>query len=432
VPHSPWPKQAAFCSDLADWSFREGFYGGAAGPGKSDALLMSALKYVEHPHYSALLVRETYAMLDQPGGLIFRAHEWLDPTDATWNGSRHMWTFPSGATLTFRHLGGARAERNFQGAEFHFVGIDEVTDFTLSAYRWLFSRLRRRADSVLPNRMRCASNPIGPGRDWVKARFVDKRAPGRFFLPGLLEDNPALDQADYDRSLRLLGSIRYQQLRYGNWDIKPEGRMFKRHWWKIIDPWDVPDRLELVRRWDMAGTETPKKPAARKADDPDWTVGLLLGRDREGLLYVLDVERFREGAAVKERRIREIAEADREKHGRFKVRMEQEPGSSGKDLVSVYRRTILHGFDFRGEPSTGSKETRAQPIAARAEAGDVHLVIGPWVEDFVDELAEFPEGLHDDQVDALSGAYDDLAGKQRYMGGAPADLERSEPSMLDE
>jgi predicted phage terminase large subunit-like protein len=91
--------------------------------------------------------------------------------------------------------------------------------------------------------------------------------------------------------------------------------------------------------------------------------------------------------------------------------MEQEDGASGKSLISHYRRNVLDGFDFRGVHPTGSKEVRAQPVAARAEAGEVKLVAGPWIDEFLSELASFPEGLHDDQVDALSGAFSALAGK---------------------
>lgn len=419
IPHKPSEKQAAFLSAPVT-VVREAFYGGAAGGGKSDALLMAALQYVDVPGYSAVLIRQTYPMLDQPGALIPRAKEWLFPTGAVWNQGRHSWEFPSGAVVVFRHLTNEQAVRDYQSAEYDFIGVDEVTDFSLEQYRFLFSRLRRLAASEVPLRMRCASNPTGPGRDWVHQRFlVEGPSKGRVYVPARLEDNPYLDQRSYEESLVELGSVMYRQLRFGDWSVKQEGTAFKRAWFSRVTSGDVPGDVGRVRRWDLAATETPKGKAARKANDPDWTVGLRLARSRQGDYFVEDVVRFREGPARTEQRIAEVARTD----GRaVPIRMEQEPGASGKSLVAHYRREVLDGYDFRGFPSSGSKETRAKAIAARCEAGDVRLVEGAWIEDFLDELTAFPDGTHDDQVDAFSGAYEDLAGKPRAKGVSPLSM----------
>jgi predicted phage terminase large subunit-like protein len=95
------------------------------------------------------------------------------------------------------------------------------------------------------------------------------------------------------------------------------------------------------------------------------------------------------------------------------IRMEQEPGSAGKAVIDHYGRDVLASFAFRGVRSTGSKQTRAEPVAARAEAGDIRICRGRWTSALLDELTAFPLGAHDDQVDALSGAYEVLARRGR-------------------
>ena len=408
VPVVPHPKQAAFLSPPVT-AIREVFYGGAVGGAKTSALLMAALQFVETPDYSAVLVRRTFPMLDAAGSLIPKSIEWLRGSDATYNESKHRWRFPSGATLAFRHLEDERALADYQSAEYHFIGIDEVTDLTLDQYLFVMTRLRRTTDSGIPLRVRSASNPVGRGRDWVKTRFVDARHPDRLFIPSKLEDNPSLDPEEYGEVLQQLGvgSALYRALREGDWTAKSEGKTFKRAWFEIVEPGDVPAGCTRCRYWDLAATETPKGAEAKRQGDPDWTAGLRLARSPDGVYYVEDVARFRYGPGRAERAMESVRDDD----GRtIPIRMEQEGGASGKRLVALYRRGIFDGFDFKGRSSSASKELRAAPVAARAEAGEIKVVAGPWNEAFLDELATFPDGLHDDQVDALSGAFAELAG----------------------
>src|SRR5437763_12843302 len=104
----------------------EAFFGGAAGGGKSAALLAAALQYVDVPGYAALIVRRNYMELVQPGGLIDLSKRWLGGTDAVWRESDYTWRFPSGATLTFRHLNDPNAVFALQGGAYRSIGIDEV------------------------------------------------------------------------------------------------------------------------------------------------------------------------------------------------------------------------------------------------------------------------------------------------------------------
>ena len=126
IPQAPTPKQAAFLL----LPVIEAFYGGQPGGGKSSALLMAALQYVDVPGYSALLLRRTYADLALAGALMDRARSWLSGTDAQWNEQRKIWRFPSGATLTFGYLENANDKYRYQGSEFQFVGFDEISQFS--------------------------------------------------------------------------------------------------------------------------------------------------------------------------------------------------------------------------------------------------------------------------------------------------------------
>lgn len=244
-PQSPTEKQKLFLS-LND--HREVFYGGAAGGAKSSALLMAALEFVDVKGYAAVLLRRTYADLSKPGALMDRAHQWLRGTVAKWNEQKKQWTFPSGATLTFGYLENENDKYQYQGAEYQFVGFDELTQFTESAYTYLFSRLRRLATSDIPLRMRSASNPGGIGARWVHKRFVPEAftphdAEGnqvfwvegvdyegelrrRAFIPARLDDNPYLDRKAYAASLNELDPVTREQLLKGDWRIVDRGDIY--------------------------------------------------------------------------------------------------------------------------------------------------------------------------------------------------------------
>lgn len=208
----PTPRQAAFMA----LPHREALFGGAVGGGKSLALLMSALQYVDLPGYHALIVRKSFPMLAQPGGLIFAAKRLLVPTGVAWNASDSQFVFPSGSTLTFRHFDDVAAEANFQGGEYHFIGVDEATDFTEEQVLFLSSRLRKSPNAPFPLRLRLTAYPHGPGKEWIYRRYVlEGRRHGRPFVESRLEDNPYVDLDSYDEWLRELGHIRYEQFRRG-------------------------------------------------------------------------------------------------------------------------------------------------------------------------------------------------------------------------
>lgn len=410
IPVELTPKQLAFLL----LPHKEAFYGGAAGGGKSVALLAAALQYVDVPGYAALLIRRSYLELVQPNGLIDLSKRWLAGTGAVWREVDSTWRFPAGGTLTFRSMNEPRSSLFFQGGEYQFIGLDEVTDVDEEAYRFLFSRLRAKRGSLIPLRMRSASNPLGPGAEWVHQRFiVEGPAAGRIYIRALFEDNPHLDLESYDDFLRELSPAMRQQLRYGDWEQRPEGSMFKRAWFsgRFVDDAQIPTGLEPCRFWDLAATEEGR------GADPDFTAGVLVGRDRDGQWYVIDAVRKRLSPLGVEKLVKATAERDRELSRRRdwrepKIRMEQEPGSAGKAIIDAYSRRTLAAYDFKGVASSGSKDVRAAPISARAEDGNVLLRQAAWNREFLDELCSFPHARHDDQVDALAGAYGVLAERE--------------------
>lgn len=397
IPYEPTIKQAEFLAD----SYLEVLFGGAAGPGKSTGLLMASLMYITEPEYSALLLRRTYQDLALPDAIMDVAEQWLRPTDAHWDEETKTWSFPSGATLTFGYLQSEKDKYRYQGAKFNFVGFDELTQFQESQYRYLFSRIRREAGSSIPSRMRASSNPGGIGHIWVKDRFITNPEKDVCFIPAKMTDNPYLDQEEYLSALAKLDPVTRAQLQDGNWDIAAKGELFKREWIEIVD--NAPKCSNYLRWWDCAATEE------KKGKDPDYSIGLLMGV-LNGVYYVLDVQRFRKPPGESDELMSQQATID----GRgVSIREEQEPGSSGKKIISIHSRGIFAGYDYKGVPSTGDKITRAKPFSAACQNGNVKLVRGPWNNEYLWELEMFPQdGVHDDQVDASSGAFNELTSKR--------------------
>lgn len=413
-PHTMHPKQQAY---LTWTTTREALYGGAAGGGKSDTLLMSALQYICVPGYSALLLRQTYPQLSGPDGFIDRCNAWLAGTGANYVSTNKRWTFPSGATLSFDHCERDEDRYKFQSFAYHFVGVDELTQWkTDRVYRYVgFSRVRKpsQSDDLLrcphcglsaadiPLRTRAATNPGGPGNNWVYERFILDKKPERKFMPAKISDNPSLDSEAYIKGLNELDAIERARLLDGNWEIREEGGMFKRESFAVTG--NFPEGMKTVRYWDLAAT--PKN----RSNDPDYTVGALVGM-KDGRYFVLDIRRLRGTPYEVEKMIAQTAQIDGVS---TPIIMEQEPGSSGVNVIDHYARTVLQGFIFKGEKSNVSKRDRALVFSSAAEAGNVMLARASWNSPFIDECEVFPYGAHDDQVDAVAGAIQALVGKKK-------------------
>ena len=404
IPIVPHPKQRVFL--LTD-HISEVMYGGAARGGKSVSLLAAALQYADVPGYNALIFRRTFSDLELPDGLMDLSRRWLGGTDAKWKDDSKRWTFPSGATLTFGYMESANDRFRYQGSQLAFCGFDELTHFPEICYTYMFSRLCRVVGHEVPLRMRAASNPGGIGHEWVRRRFISEGhdPKERLFVPAGLRDNPSVDQDSYIKSLSNLDATTRDQLLNGNWDAVDSGGKFEREWFngKIVKPHEVPRLTRQVWFVDLAASE----PSERNPD-PDWTVALRLGISENMDFYVLDVRRMRGKPAQVEGF---VAEAADETGFEVDVFIEQEPGSGGVNTVEHYKRRVLPGHQVVGVRASGqgNKEKRANPASSAAQNGRLYLVRGPWVSDFLTELVAFPQGGHDDQVDALSGAYQKLA-----------------------
>jgi len=272
--HKPWPRQQEFlaCTEI------EALYGGAAGGGKSDALLMAALEYVHIPKYSALILRRTYKELSKSGAIMDRLIEWCRGKAAKWNAIERCMTFPSGARITFGYLAHQNDRYQYDGQEYQFIAFDELTNFEEVCYTYLFGRLRKTEDIDVPLRMRASAMPGGIGHEWVKKRFIDG---GRRFVPAKAEDNYALDLAAYDEALSHLDEVTRRQKRDGIWEQDAAGLLYRCPESSIID--FIPEgNWKFIRSLDFGVNDLN-------------SINVLGWRSHDPVTYVLSSRYFRGG-----------------------------------------------------------------------------------------------------------------------------------------
>lgn len=394
-------------------------FGGAAGGGKSSLLLMAALQYADRPGASLILRREG-TNLTQPEALIPRSHEWLDETDARWNGSIAQWEFPSGFFLKFGHMEHAGDAGKYKSGAYQTICIEESTECLEDQIRYMFSRIRRPAGSNLPLRMILATNPTGVSHGFHAKAFGLGEYEGKpegigdfgpedlAFIPSLIDDNFHMDRDEYRETLKALPAAERAALEHGDWKNKPRGDLVPTEQIRFCEPDEVPEKLSRAMRiWDFAGTNK------KKADQTGSCRSLF---DREtGILYVLHGDLFRADPPGVEAGV-----AQRAKEDGFgvEVKILQEPGSSGKSLVSMYDRRVLKKHHVQGILETGAKRSRWVPVRGAIERGEVVFVRGRWNRALLEELEALTtderkderEGRHDDFMDTLAASYNLQAG----------------------
>jgi len=248
--------QAKFCGK----GEYEVLYGGAAGGGKTDCLLICATRNAKNPSSRSLILRRTFPQLQE---IIDRAWRYYPHLGGEYRATEHRWHFPSGATVQIGHMQHENDKYNYQGKEFTFVGFDELTQFSETQYLYLHSRVRSTDPSIRPM-VRSTTNPGGIGHYWVKARFIDVCPPletyvdpktglTRSFVPGRVYDNPTLIDNDplYIRRLEALPEVEKQRLLFGVWDIF-EGQVFTELSQRVhgYDDFEIPPEWERIVAFD--------------------------------------------------------------------------------------------------------------------------------------------------------------------------------------
>lgn len=417
-------------------------FGGAAGGGKTFALLVEAARHTATRGFRGVIFRRTNPQIMAGGGLWDAAAAVYPRVGAVASLSRKEYTFPGGGRLAFRHLQHESDVYDWQGAELAFIGWDELTHFTARQFFYLLSRARTTC-GVRPY-IRATCNPDagswvaeflawwidpetgypiperagvlrwfyrvgddihwygseGEARDAHPDLAADAPPKSVTFVPAKLSDNAVLCARDpgYRANLMALSWVERARLLDGNWKVTAADGLFRADWFRR-GPLPADGWKGRVRAWDFAATEKTDQ------NDPDYTAGVLLGEAADGKLWVPDVQRVRSSPQKVTALVRATAERDGKD---VRVVIEQEPGAGGKYMADALR-DALAGFSVvidRPDKRSGDKVARASGYSAAVERGEVWLPDGgPWAKAFIGEHTQFPYGPHDDQVDAAATAY---------------------------
>lgn len=350
--------------------------------------------------------------------------------------------------MKFAHIERDEDVHKWQGSQICEIGFDELTHFSEKTFFYMLSR-NRSSCGVVPF-VRATCNPDADSwvakliswwidqetgypirersgkirwfirRDevlhwantkeelWNKFNLVteEEKAEPRSvtFIMSRLEDNQELLKINpqYLANLKALSQIERERLLEGNWKIKAAaGLFFKRtQLGNVLD--SIPkDVIRWVRCWDLAATAKTEK------GDPAYTAGVLIGKRKDGRYVIADVINKQMSASDVRQTIKLTAQLDRSKYGAVRIRLPQDPGQAGKEQAQSYIK-FLSGFDIKTVAESGSKESRAEPMAAQWQAGNFDIVAGDWNEEYLLQLENFPDGKFKDMVDASANGFAEL------------------------
>ena len=432
--------QEAFLSSAADVVF----YGGAAGGGKSYALLLEPLRHIATVDgFGAVCFRRETPQITNEGGLWDDSQNLYPLLNGRSRQSYLDWTFPPyGNKIKFAHMERASDRYGWDSSQIPLILFDQLEQFERLQFLYMFSR-NRSTCGVRPY-IRAGYNPVpadDPVGGWIHefvgwylddnleypdpakagivrwfanindtlhwfddretavAAFPDIPPKSFTFIPSSVYDNKILLEInpDYLANLYALPPVEQERLLGGNHKIKPAaGKVFNRGWFEIVDMLPNGPRRH-VRFWDLAATERKLKSGAA-------TAGIKMCRIGH-IYYIVDcIEEWVEPGDT-DNLITNTASQDGYETA---VRFEQEPGASGKrDAFSIM--TMLAGYDVDGISPTGDKLSRSRALASQAKAGNVKLLRGHWNDNWLNHMHAIPDGARFDIHDASAGAFNHLA-----------------------
>lgn len=421
-------------------------YGGAAGGGKTHALLLEALRHKDVKGFGGIIFRKNYTQITAEGGLWDASHKLFSQVKNAESKKtpKLHWRFEGGGKLSFAHLEREEDLKSWQGTEIAYIAFDELTHFTKRQFLYMLSR-NRTTCGVKPY-VRATCNPdvdswVADFISWWINQETGYPIPERSgqvrymcvlndtiywadnseeltekydvspeecktvtFIASRLEDNKILMESDpgYLANLKAMTEVDMERLLYGNWKIKASaGSFFKR---TQIGEFLVkaPDDLVAVcRAWDLAATDKDEN------DNAAYTAGVLMGKRKNGRFVILDVINQQLKAGDVRVLVSQTAMIDKVKHPNVRVRLPQDPGQAGKEQAQSYM-TMLAGYDVVIKPESGDKATRAEPMAAQWQHGNFDIVVGEWNEEYFNQLESFPDSKFKDMVDASSSAFGEI------------------------
>ena len=440
-------------------------YGGQAGGGKTWALLVSAAKHIDTPGYGAVIFRRTSPQITNEGGLWDESMSLYPQLGGVprWQFRKKNGERKDDANIGFRSLQHEKDKLGWQGSQIAMLGFDELTHFTETQFFYLLSR--NRSTCGIKPYVRATTNPVpddDPIGGWVNRMirwWIDQKTglaipersgivrwfirrqgelvwedsrealivrfgrsdldidhanqpvqPKSFtFIPASLSDNPTLLEKDpsYRANLLALPDVERERLAEGNWNARAQsGSFFKIGNISIIT--SIPPGLDYCRAWDLAATDGAG----------DWTVGAKLGRDRNGVFYIVDIVRGQWEPGYRDTRIRQTSELD----GKCVIRIPQDPGAAGKS--EAHRLVVmLAGSHVKIKPVTGDKVTRATGFASQVNIGNVRILRNQeWYELLLQRMDAFPSPrIPDDEIDAMADAFNELANRKQLVVGISPD-----------